>query len=84
VKKSGRDEPRWVSIYKCMEAMLGISLYSCLYLKLAKNTVSFLLSFMFSLQQIEEQEGRIGSAWKQGWSGVGWGEDAPNNVYTCK
>jgi hypothetical protein len=34
----------------CMEAMLGISLYSYLYLKLAKM-LSFLLSLMFSLQQ---------------------------------
>jgi hypothetical protein len=34
-----------------MEAMLGISLYSYLYLKLAKNAMSFLLSLRFSLQQ---------------------------------
>jgi hypothetical protein len=33
-----------------MEAMLGISLYSYLYLKLAR-TLSFSLSFMVSLQQ---------------------------------
>jgi hypothetical protein len=25
-KRSGRDEPMWVAIHKCMEAMLGISL----------------------------------------------------------
>jgi hypothetical protein len=25
VKKSGRDEPMWVTIHMCMEAMLGIS-----------------------------------------------------------
>jgi hypothetical protein len=30
VKRSGRDEPMWVAIHKCMEAMLGISLYSYL------------------------------------------------------
>jgi hypothetical protein len=36
VKRSGRDKPMWVAIYKSMEAMLGISLYSYLYLKLAK------------------------------------------------
>jgi hypothetical protein len=28
VKKSGRDEPMWAAIHKCVEAMLGISLYS--------------------------------------------------------
>jgi hypothetical protein len=26
VKRSGRDEPMWVVIHMCMEAMLGISL----------------------------------------------------------
>jgi hypothetical protein len=40
----------WVAIHKCMEAMLGISLYSYLYLKLAEM-LSFLLSLMLSLQQ---------------------------------
>jgi hypothetical protein len=30
-KRSGRKEPMWVVIYKCIEAMLGISLYSYLY-----------------------------------------------------
>jgi hypothetical protein len=32
----GRNELMWVALHKCMEAMLGISLYSYLYLKLAK------------------------------------------------
>jgi hypothetical protein len=36
VKRSGRDEPIWVVIHMCIESMLGISHYSCLYLKLAK------------------------------------------------
>jgi hypothetical protein len=49
-KRSDRDEPMWVPIHMYMEAVLGISLYSYLYLKLAK-TLSFLLSVMFSLQQ---------------------------------
>jgi hypothetical protein len=44
-KRSGSDEPMWVAIHKCMEAMLGISLYSYLYLKLTKTYL------MFSLQQ---------------------------------
>jgi hypothetical protein len=35
----------------CMEAMLRISLYSYPYFKLAKNTMSFLLLLMSSLQQ---------------------------------
>jgi hypothetical protein len=36
VKRSGRDEPMWVVIHVCMETMLGISLYSYPYLKVAK------------------------------------------------
>jgi hypothetical protein len=50
VKRSVRDELIWVSIHMCMEATLGISLYSYLYLKLGKM-LSFLLYLMFSLQQ---------------------------------
>jgi hypothetical protein len=30
VKRSGREEPMYIAIYMRMEAMLGISLYSCL------------------------------------------------------
>jgi hypothetical protein len=37
VKWSGKDEPMWVAIHMCMEAMLGISLYSYLYLKVANT-----------------------------------------------
>jgi hypothetical protein len=36
VNRTGRDEPMWVAIHKCMEATVGISLYNYLYLKLAK------------------------------------------------
>jgi hypothetical protein len=46
VKKSGRDEPMWVVIHKCMEATLRISLYSYLYLKLAKTLV-YLFIYLF-------------------------------------
>jgi hypothetical protein len=70
-----------------MEVRLRISLYSSLYLKLAKILCLsyYLLCFLFN--KIRE-EGRIGSAWKQGgWSGEGGGEgaggrDGPNNVCT--
>jgi hypothetical protein len=40
----------WVAIHKCMEAMIGICLYSYLYFKLVK-TMSLLLSPMLSLQE---------------------------------
>jgi hypothetical protein len=56
VKRSGRDAPLWVAIHMCMETMLGISLYSYLYLKLAK-TLSFLLSLLFSIQQNQRKRG---------------------------
>jgi hypothetical protein len=49
VKKSGRDEPLWVAIIqKCTEATLGISLYSYLYLKLAKTLYYYLLCCLFN------------------------------------
>jgi hypothetical protein len=53
----------WIAIHKCMEAMLGISLYSYLYLKLAKPLCLsyYLLYFLFN--KIGE-EGGTGSAWK--------------------
>jgi hypothetical protein len=64
VKRSGRDEPMWIAIHMCMEAMLGISLYSYLYLKLAKTLcLSYsLLCFLFN-KIIEED--RTGSDQKQ-------------------
>jgi hypothetical protein len=46
-----------------METMLGISLYSYLYSKLAKTIcLSYLLCFLFN--KITEKEGRTGSAQK--------------------
>jgi hypothetical protein len=68
--KSSRDEPMWVVIHKFMDAMLGVSLHSYLYLKLAKTICLsyYLLCFLFN--KIREQEGRTGSAskWGQGES----------------
>jgi hypothetical protein len=50
VKRSGRDESILVVIHMCMEATLGISLYSCLYPKLAKMLCLsyYFLSFLFN------------------------------------
>jgi hypothetical protein len=50
VKRYGRDESIWVVIHLYMEAMLGISLYSYLYLKLAKTLCLsyYLLCFLFN------------------------------------
>jgi hypothetical protein len=78
MKRSGRDEPVCVAIHKCIEAMLGISLYSYLYLKLAK-TLSFSLSFMFSLQQNWRTRRQ-----NPGSEVGGWGRGGSNNAYTCE
>jgi hypothetical protein len=67
----------WVAIHKCMEEMLGISLYSYLYPKPAKT----LCLHYFLFNKIREKEGGTGSAWKAGDGGVGGGT---NNVYMCK
>jgi hypothetical protein len=60
-----------------MEAMLGISQYSYLYIKLAKMLCLsyYLLCFVFN--KIGEEEDRTGSAWKRE---VG-GRNGQNNVY---
>jgi hypothetical protein len=70
MRRSGRDEPMWVAIHKCMEAMLGISLCSYLYTKLSKTLCLsyYLLCFLFN--KIREEEGRTGSVWKQGFGVV--------------
>jgi hypothetical protein len=77
VKRSGRDESMWVAAHMCMEELLGISLYSYLYLKLAKILCLpyYLLCFLF--KKIREQEG---FSQKQGQERG----DGPNNVYTCE
>jgi hypothetical protein len=43
VKWSDRDEPMCVEMHMCMEAILGISLNSYLYLKLAKRCLYYYL-----------------------------------------
>jgi hypothetical protein len=63
VKWSGRVESMWVVIYMCMEAMLGISLYSYPYLKLVKPLCLSYYCLCLLFNKIGE-EGRTGSAWK--------------------
>jgi hypothetical protein len=55
VKRSGRDEPMWVTIHKCLEATLGISLYNYLYLKLAKHYVFLIIFYVFSSRKLENK-----------------------------
>jgi hypothetical protein len=71
----------YVVIHMYMETMLGISLNSYLYLKLAKM-LSFLLSpvsFSTKLEnkKVEQVLPRSGGGWGR-WGG------GPNNVYTCE
>jgi hypothetical protein len=79
VKGSDRGESMWVAIFMCMKAMLGISLYSYLNLKLAKMLHLSYYPLCFLFNKIRDQEGGVGSAWKSGWRGGG-----PNKVYTCE
>jgi hypothetical protein len=58
VKRSGRDEPIWVVIHTCIEAMLVVSLHSYLYPKLAKMPCfSFYLTCFF-LQRNQRTRGQ--------------------------
>jgi hypothetical protein len=62
VKRWGRDEPMWVAIHRCMEAMLKISLYSYFYLKLPKTLCLSYYILCFLFKKISE-EGGTGFAW---------------------
>jgi hypothetical protein len=67
-----------------MEAMLGISLYGYLYLNLAEMLFFSYYCLCFLFSKIGE-EGRTGSACKQGGRGGRMrrgGRDGPNNLYT--
>jgi hypothetical protein len=65
-----------------MEAMLGISLYSYPYLKLAKTLCLFYYHLCFLFNKIGEPEGGKGSAW-QLW-GVGLAQIMYTLVSKCK
>jgi hypothetical protein len=71
--KSALENSSWDSISKILstlEAMLGISLYSYLYLKLAKTLCLSYHCLCLLFNKIGE-EGRAGSAWKRGGGGSG-------------
>jgi hypothetical protein len=69
VKRSGRDESIPVVIYMFMEAMLGMSLYSYPYVKLANTLCVSYYCLRLLFNKIGEK-GRTSSAWKP----VGQGE----------
>jgi hypothetical protein len=72
VKRSGRDESIWVVINLCMEAMLGISLYSYPYLKLAKPLCLsyYLLCLLFNKMEKRAEQVLPGSKGVGEWEGV--------------
>jgi hypothetical protein len=71
----------WVAIHKCMEATLGISLYSYFYLKVAKTLCLSHYLLCFLSNKIGKQGGKTGSAGEEDSEGKRGG--GPNNVYTC-
>jgi hypothetical protein len=79
MKRSGRDESIRVVIHLCMEAMLGISLYSYPYLKLAKNALSLIIAYVFSSTILEKRAEQILPGSKVGGDGGGrwWSEKWP-------
>jgi hypothetical protein len=77
VKRSGRDEPMCIAIHKCMEATLGISLYSYLYLKPAKTLFLF-MSYVFSSTKSENK--RAEQVLLPG-SRVGWSKQCIHKQY---
>jgi hypothetical protein len=87
VKRSGRDETIWVLIHLYMEAVLGISLCSYPYLKLAKTLCHSYYPLIFSLQQNWRKEQNAffleGKGVGEQTEGAGGGKrNGPNNVCT--
>jgi hypothetical protein len=83
VKRSGRDESIQVVIHMCMEAMLGISLCSYTYLKLAKMLcLSYYCSYLL-FNKLEKRAEQVlpGS---EGVAGEGREKNGSNNVCTCE
>jgi hypothetical protein len=69
VKRSGRDEPMWVVIHMCIEAMLGILISNY-----QKHHVFLIISYnnnYFPFNKIGEQGG-----------GTGWGAEMAQTMYT--
>jgi hypothetical protein len=60
VKRSGRDESIWVVTHpNCVEAMLGISLYSYPYLNWQKHYVFLIIAYFYSSTKLEKRAERF-------------------------
>jgi hypothetical protein len=86
VKRSGRDESVQVAIHMCMEAMLGISLYTHLYLQLEKCHVFLISCYVFSSTKLEKRAEQVLHGSKGGWGrgrwGWGWRGEMASTMYT--
>jgi hypothetical protein len=60
-KKPGRNEPMWVAIHMCMEAIRGS--YLCSYLYHQQTKLICLFYYLLCLLFNKMGEGGIGSAW---------------------
>jgi hypothetical protein len=56
---SVRDESTWVVTHLCMEAMVGISLYSYPYLNEQKCFVFLILAYVFSSTKLEKRAEQV-------------------------
>jgi hypothetical protein len=59
VKRAGSDESMQVVIHLCMEAMLGISLYSYPYLKQEKCFVFLIIAYVYSSIKLEKRAEQV-------------------------
>jgi hypothetical protein len=75
--EAGRDEPIGVVILMCVEAMLGISLYSYLYLKLAKHHTFLIIFYIFFLLQNWRTR-----EWSRFCLEAGWRGEVAQTMYT--
>jgi hypothetical protein len=85
VKRSGRDESIQVVTHLCMEAMLGISLYSYPYVNQQKHFVFLINAYVFSSTKLEKITEQVlpGSERKVGVRerGQGTGEEMAQTMY---
>jgi hypothetical protein len=80
VKRSGRDESIQVVIHLCMDAMLGISLYSYSDLNKQNLYVFLIIAYVFSSTKLEKRAEQVLPGSKGRWDGGEGGRNDPNNV----
>jgi hypothetical protein len=84
VKRSGSDEAMWVAIHNCMEAAVGISPHSYLYLKLAKHYAFLIHLLCFLFDKIRKQEAKQVLTRSGGWRSGEVAQTMYTHVSKCK